>query len=50
MENGMVRVGIMGSGRAVMIQPNNFATSVKHVKVVSLSDSCEDYHSFNLFN
>ncbi len=43
MKEGIVRVGIIGSGRAGMIHAKNFANSVKHAKIEALSDSNEEY-------
>jgi len=43
MKNGIVCIGVIGSGRAGMIHAKNFATSVKYAKVEALSDSYEEY-------
>ncbi|MCK9413545.1 MAG: Gfo/Idh/MocA family oxidoreductase [Prolixibacteraceae bacterium] len=43
MMNGIVRIGVIGSGRAGMIHAKNFASSVKFAKVEALSDSYEEY-------
>lgn len=43
MKDGIVRIGIIGSGRAGMIHANNFAASVKNAEVVALSDTYEEY-------
>lgn len=43
MKNGIVRIGIIGSGRAGMIHAKNFAASVKYATVEALSDSYEEY-------
>jgi len=43
MKNGIVRIGVIGSGRAGMIHAKNFTSSVKFAKVEALSDSYEEY-------
>jgi predicted dehydrogenase len=43
MKNGIIRIGIIGSGRAGMIHAKNFVTSVEHARVEALSDSYEEY-------